>query len=174
MIYRINILTLQYTNTMKRFLLPLLCLISLTANAQDQVLTELDEKYDAYSEISLKIWDYAELGYLEEKSSSLLKSTLEAEGFKITSGVADIPTAFEASFGSGNPVIGIMGEYDALPGVSQKAVPSREERTPGGNGHACGHHLFGTASMAAAIAVKNWLQSTGTSGTIKFFGTPAE
>ncbi len=159
---------------MKIIITLLVCFITLTANGQDQIIKELEAKYDTYADLSLTIWDYAELGYLEEKSSSLLKSTLEKEGFNITSGVAEIPTAFEASFGSGQPVIGIMAEYDALPGVSQAAVPERQERTSGGNGHACGHHLFGTGSMAAAIAVKNWLESSGTSGTIKLFGTPAE
>ena len=88
--------------------------------------------------------------------------------------MADIPTAFRASYGSGQPVIGILAEYDALPGVSQDALPYRKELEPGGNGHACGHHLFGTGSTAAAIAVKDWLESTGSSGTIQLFGTPAE
>jgi len=159
---------------MTRFTIILMCFFGLTANGQDQVIKEIDQKSSFYGEIAQQIWEYAELGYLEEKSSSLLKSTLEKEGFSITSGIAEIPTAFEASFGSGSPVIGIMAEYDALPGVSQEAVPERKERTPGGNGHACGHHLFGTASVAAAISVKNWLESSGSSGTIKLFGTPAE
>lgn len=146
----------------------------LTSNAQNEVTQKIDAQAERYTDISQKIWGFAELGYLEEKSSALLKSELEKEGFEIKSGVAGIPTAFEASFGSGEPVIGIMGEYDALPGVSQDAVPERKEIKKGGSGHACGHHLFGTGSMAAAIAVKDWLKENNKTGTIKFFGTPAE
>jgi aminobenzoyl-glutamate utilization protein B len=104
----------------------------------------------------------------------MLQSLLKEEGFIVHSGVAGIPTAFTATFGSGNPVIGILGEYDALPGFSQDAVPYKKELPGNTNGHACGHHLFGSASAAAAIAVKNWLKSTGRNGTIRFYGTPAE
>lgn len=141
---------------------------------EQKVIDELDEKFDHYSEIAQDIWSYAELGYKENKSSKLLQETLKKEGFSIEVGVADIPTAFVASYGSGSPVIAIMGEFDALPGVSQDAVPFRKEVIEGGNGHACGHHLFGTGSTAAAIAVKNWLERTNTKGTIRFMGTPAE
>ena len=99
---------------------------------------------------------------------------LKEEGFTIETGVAGIPTAFTATFGSGSPVIGVLGEYDALPGFSQDAVPFKKELAGNTNGHACGHHLFGSASAAAAIAVKNWLKTTGRKGTIRFYGTPAE
>jgi aminobenzoyl-glutamate utilization protein B len=113
------------------------------------------------------------MGYLEEKSAALQQKTLGDEGFSIKSGVAGIPTAFTAEYGSGSPVIAILGEYDALPGLSQKAVP---EKISAGKaaGHACGHHLFGTASTAAAIAVKDWLKASGRQGTIRFYGCPAE
>jgi aminobenzoyl-glutamate utilization protein B len=134
----------------------------------------LEEKSEYYSEIAHNIWEFAELGYLEEQSSSLLQAELKKQGFEVSSGVAGIPTAFEASFGSGFPVVGIMGEFDALPGVSQQAVPERMAVEEGGAGHACGHHLFGTGSMAAAISVKEWMESNNIAGTIKFFGTPAE
>ncbi len=142
-------------------------------HAQEDALKQLDARATAYGDIALQIWDWAEMGYKEEKSSALLQKTLEDAGFTITKGVAGIPTAFVAEFGSGSPVIGILGEYDALPGLSQKAVPEKE---PAGGlaGHACGHHLFGTASTAAAIAVKDWLQSSGHTGTIRFYGCPAE
>jgi aminobenzoyl-glutamate utilization protein B len=151
----------------------LLCAWAAGLHAQEDALKKLDARAAAYQEIALQIWDWAEMGYKEEKSSALLQKTLEDAGFKITKGVAGIPTAFVAEFGSGSPVIGILGEYDALPGLSQKAVP---EKDPAGGlaGHACGHHLFGTASTAAAIAVKDWLQSGGHSGTIRFYGCPAE
>jgi aminobenzoyl-glutamate utilization protein B len=116
----------------------------------------------------------AELGYKEGKSASLLQSMLKEEGFVISAGVAGIPTAFTATFGSGSPVIGVLGEFDALPGFSQDAVPYKKDLPGNTNGHACGHHLFGSASAAAAIAVKNWLKTTGRKGTIRFYGTPAE
>ncbi|NNF32732.1 MAG: amidohydrolase [Saprospiraceae bacterium] len=159
---------------MTRIAIILLFFFSLSANGQDQVINEIDQKSTFYGDIAHQIWEYAELGYLEEKSTSLLQKTLRDEGFSIEKGVADIPTAFEASFGSGSPVVGILAEFDALPGVSQAAVPERKEISTGGNGHACGHHLFGTGSSAAAIAVKNWMKDNGIQGTIKLFGTPAE
>lgn len=153
-----------------------LCLVCLAfmAKAQEDVLKKLDEKTAYYSEISQKIWDLAELGYLETESSALLQKTLTDAGFEVKAGVADIPTAFMAEFGSGKPVIGIMAEFDALPGVSQKAVPFREPVVEGGAGHACGHHLFGTASVAAGIAAKEWMTENNIKGTIRVYGTPAE
>lgn len=142
-------------------------------HAQENTFKAIDAKSETYSTIALQIWDWAEMGYKEEKSAALLQQTLQEAGFEITTGVAGIPTAFTAEFGNGGPVIGILGEYDALPGLSQQAVP---EKTPAGGvaGHACGHHLFGTASAAAAIAVKDWLVFSGKQGTIRFYGCPAE
>ncbi|WP_421807676.1 amidohydrolase [Flagellimonas sp.] len=154
----------------------LLLLCTLSVNAQkkkNDVLKQLDAKAETYSEIAHTIWNLAEMGYLEEKSSALLQETLAAEGFSIEKGIAGIPTAFVAEYGSGYPVIGILGEYDALPGLSQEAVP--EKKSAGGEaGHACGHHLFGTASTAAAISVKDWMKSNNIKGTIRFYGCPAE
>ncbi|MFK7829309.1 MAG: amidohydrolase [Congregibacter sp.] len=138
------------------------------------VVSELNDDYERYQAIAHTLWASPELGYLEVESARLLQETLAAEGFVIDSGVAGMPTAFTASYGSGGPVIGILGEYDALPGMSQAAVPYEEPQTNGAPGQACGHHLFGTGSLAAAIAVKNWLAGTGTAGTIRFYGTPAE
>ncbi len=137
-------------------------------------LKGLDDKAEKYAQIAQNIWEWAELGYQETQSAGLLQATLKEAGFTIQAGVADIPTAFVASFGSGEPVIGILGEYDALPGISQAAIPEKKIIEEGGSGHACGHHLFGTASSAAAIAIKDWLQKTGTKGTVRFYGTPAE
>lgn len=138
------------------------------------VLGRIDESKATYEDIAMKIWGFAEIGYQETKSAALLQQQLKSEGFEIKAGVADIPTAFTASYGSGHPVIVIMGEYDALPGVSQEAVPEKKPR-PGVNaGHACGHHLFGAASAQAAVAVKEWMKATGQKGTIRFYGTPAE
>jgi len=137
------------------------------------VLKQLDTKSDYYGEIAQNIWDFAEMGYLEEKSSKLLQETLAAEEFTIKKGVAGIPTAFIAEYGSGYPIIAILGEFDALPGLSQEAVPVKKSANKAA-GHACGHHLFGTASSAAAIAVKDWLKATNEQGTIRFYGCPAE
>jgi len=139
-----------------------------------KVLEELDKKSGDYFGIAKKIWDYAEVGYQEERSSKLLQETLQEAGFKIEAGVAEIPTAFVATYGSGRPVIGLLGEYDALPGITQTNAPTREKRTDVNAGHACGHHLFGSGSAAAAIAVKNWINDNDIKGTIRFYGTPAE
>ena len=138
------------------------------------VIQSLEAKKQQYVDVATNIWNLAELGYKEGKSANLLQSMLKEEGFTIETGVAGIPTAFTATFGSGTPVIGVLGEYDALPGFSQDAVPFKKELAGNTNGHACGHHLFGSASAAAAIAVKNWLKTTGRKGTIRFYGTPAE
>jgi len=154
----------------------LLSITALTTVAQKKttsVLSALEAKSEGYGEIAQEIWYLAEMGYQEEKSSALLQKTLSDEGFKITTGVADIPTAFIAEYGSGTPIIAILGEYDALPGLSQEAVAEKKSAGKAA-GHACGHHLFGTASAAAAIASKDWLKSTNGKGTIRFYGTPAE
>ncbi|MFN6062499.1 MAG: amidohydrolase [Bacteroidota bacterium] len=144
------------------------------ATDKKAVIQSLEEKKQQYGDVATNIWNLAELGYKEGKSANLLQSMLKEEGFTIETGVAGIPTAFTATFGSGSPVIGVLGEYDALPGFSQDAVPFKKELAGNTNGHACGHHLFGSASAAAAIAVKNWLKTTGRKGTIRFYGTPAE
>jgi aminobenzoyl-glutamate utilization protein B len=144
------------------------------ANEKKTVIQSLEAKKQQYVDVATNIWKLAELGYKEGKSANLLQSMLKEEGFTIETGVAGIPTAFTATFGSGTPVIGVLGEYDALPGFSQDAVPFKKDLPGNTNGHACGHHLFGSASAAAAIAVKNWLKTTGRKGTIRFYGTPAE
>ena len=151
----------------------LLSTILFAQNKQEQVLEQLDQNTQAYGEIAHKIWSFAEMGYQEEQSVALLQKTLKEEDFTIEAGVAGMPTAFIASYGSGKPVIAVLGEYDALPGLSQKAV-AHKESNGGVAGHACGHHLFGTASAAAAISIKHYLENTGTSGTIRFYGCPAE
>lgn len=164
--------------TMKKITaLLVLLVLATTLNAQKKekdVLSKLDGKKDEYAAIAKQIWSNPELGYLEENSSALLQKTLKDAGFKITAGVADIPTAFVAEYGSGAPVIAILAEFDALPGVSQNAVPYKDAVVEGGAGHACGHHLFGTASTAAGISVKDWLAATGKQGTVRVYGTPAE
>jgi aminobenzoyl-glutamate utilization protein B len=159
--------------------LPLLFLMlmasaTLAQKTKQDAFKSIDSKVDQYSNIAHQIWEFAEVGYQEVKSSELLQETLTQAGFKLEKGVAGIPTAFVASYGSGKPVIAILGEFDALPGVSQDAVPE-VKAVPGRTaGHACGHHLFGTASSAAAIAVKDWLIANKKQGTIRIYGTPAE
>lgn len=144
------------------------------AAAQVDILSFLDARYEATAEMASTLWDYAEVGYQEEKSSALLQETLAAEGFGIEAGVAGIPTAFVASFGSGSPVIAILAEYDALPGITQAATPIRSPIDGKGAAHACGHNLFAAGSVGAAIAAKHWLEETGNAGTIRLYGTPAE
>lgn len=134
----------------------------------------LDNSFQQYDALQKQIWANPELGFLEENSSSLLQKQLEDNGFKIEKGVAGMPTAFVATYGSGEPVIGILAEYDALPGLSQDTVPYRKPLIEGGSGHGCGHNVFGVGSVAGAVAIKQWLAETKHAGTIKIFGTPAE
>jgi aminobenzoyl-glutamate utilization protein B len=156
------------------------CLVLLSSTfvfaqkTKQDVIKSIDSGYSSYAAIANNIWQLAEVGFQETKSSALLQETLVQAGFKIEKGVAGMPTAFVASYGSGKPVIGILGEFDALPGVSQDAVPELKKVEGRSAGHACGHHLFGTASAAAAIAVKDWLIANKKAGTIRFYGTPAE
>jgi aminobenzoyl-glutamate utilization protein B len=133
------------------------------------------EIVEKFGKISDAIWSYAELGMQEFRSSKLLADTLEQAGFTVKRGAAGIPTCFVASYGSGSPVIGILGEYDALPMLSQKGrVPQKEPILEGAPGHGCGHNTMGTAATAAAIAVKQVMEKHGIEGTIKVFGSPAE
>ena len=160
-----------------RYLLTSLLFLTLNLNfgqkKYTKILKSIQENKSVYTTVAQQIWSYAEMGYQEEQSSALLQKILKAEGFEITKGVAEIPTAFVASYGSGGPVIAVLGEFDALPGLSQKALPYKVSNDAKA-GHACGHHLFGTASAAAAIALKNYLIGQNMPGTIRFYGCPAE
>ncbi len=127
-----------------------------------------------YVKISDAVWELAELGLIEVKSSALLAGELENRGFKVERGVAGLPTAFVASWGDGRPVVGVMGEYDALPGISQKKTPWKEPLERGQPGHGCGHNIHGTSGVAAAVAIKRVLEQYKIKGTIRFFGCPAE
>jgi aminobenzoyl-glutamate utilization protein B len=144
------------------------------SDARARMVDAIESRRADYSDVAMQIWKFAELGYLETKSSMLLQQKLTAAGFTVKAGVADIPTAFVASYGSGKPVIAFVGEFDALPGLSQAAVPDRKPILDGAPGHGCGHNLLGTGSMAAAIAVKDWLAASGRPGTVRYYGTPAE
>jgi aminobenzoyl-glutamate utilization protein B len=137
----------------------------------------IDESRDKYIALADEIWQFAELGYHEQKSASAHIAFLKAAGFRVQEGVAGIPTAFVAEAGSGGPILGILGEFDALSGLSQESLafecrPSDEIEN--GNGHGCGHHLLGTSAHLAAVAVKNALERSGKEGTIRFYGCPAE
>lgn len=147
----------------------------LTEADRSEVLAGVQAREAPLADAALKLWDYAELGYLETKSSALLQGQLKAAGFKIEAGVAGMPTAFVASFRTGDgPVVAILAEYDALPGLAQAAAPTRTP-IPGQNaGHGCGHNLFGAASVNAAIALKAWMQAHGIKGELRVYGTPAE
>jgi aminobenzoyl-glutamate utilization protein B len=141
---------------------------------KDQAIKDLQSKYDEYKKVALQIWNYAEVGYKEVKSSALHQKTLSDNGFTVEAGVADIPTAFVATYGSGKPVIGILAEFDALPGLAQNATPEKSLIEGQNAGHGCGHHLFGTASVAAAIELKKLMAEGKLKGTIKLYGCPAE
>ena len=155
-----------------------ICVIGVIASSVVQADASLDGSINkhqkTFEDAAMQIWDWAEVGYKEYKSAELLKTQLRDNGFTISSGVADIPTAFIAEFSNGGPVVGILGEYDALPGLMQTASPFKEPRDDVSAGHACGHHMFGAASAWAAVAIKEWLEETNTQGTIRFYGTPAE
>lgn len=153
-----------------------IALVAGAVQAQDTqvALERIDRDAAKNAEVAKAIWTHAEVGYQETKSSALLQKQLKDAGFRVESGVAGIPTAFTATWGNGGPVVAVLGEFDALPGINQSDAPTRDPIPGKGAGHACGHHLFGVASASAAIAVKDWLQKTGNKGTIRFYGTPAE
>ena len=138
------------------------------------VIESVESNQSDYIELSNQIWAMAETAFEETESAEVLAAYAEKQGFEVERGVADLPTAFIATYGSGSPVIGVLGEFDALPGLSQKAEPTKNPLQAGAPGHGCGHNLFGVGSLAAAIAIKEQIESGSLSGTIKFFGTPAE
>ena len=142
--------------------------------AKQKAVSSIDRQALEMTRLSDQIWAFAETALRETRSATLLADYAEAQGFEVERGVAEMPTAFVASFGKGRPVIGIMGEYDALPGISQKAQTTKEALEEGAAGHGCAHNLFGPASLAAAIAIKELIAAGELEGTIRFFGTPAE
>ena len=137
-------------------------------------LREIESRRSELVDLADRIWRWAETALRETRSAEALADYAEAQGFRVSRGVAQMPTAFVAEYGSGRPVIGVLGEYDALPGVSQKAQAAQEPLEPGAAGHGCGHNLFGPASLGAAIAIKELMAAGLLRGTIRFYGTPAE
>ena len=134
----------------------------------------IDAHASDLSRLSDQVWAYAETGLRETKSAEALASYAAAQGFRVRRGVADMPTAFVAEYGQGAPVIGVLGEYDALPGISQKAQPVQEPLEAGAAGHGCGHNLLGVGALGAAVAIKEQIAAGRMAGTIRFYGTPAE
>lgn len=166
---------------MKKTLAILLLSVSFTTiqsqsinKLKKELLNSLEQKSSALISISDNIWEAAEVAFREEKSAEYLIEYAEQNGLTVEKGLAGMPTAFTATYGEGKPVIGIIGEFDALPGLSQTTVPYKSELVEGGAGHGCGHNLFGTASLGAAIAIKELIEKGDLKGTVKFFGTPAE
>ena len=144
-------------------------------NEKQAAVNAVEAKKAVIDDVADSIWEYAELSLQEEKSCAKYCEVLEKEGFAVEKGICGIATAFSASFGSGRPVIGILAEYDALSGLSQKAGSLvREELVPGGCGHGCNHNLLGAGSLAAALGVKAYLEATGRPGTVVLYGCPGE
>jgi len=139
-----------------------------------QLIKSIEKHKQNLIEISDSIWELAETAFEETQSSKILSDYAEKNGFSVEKGVAGMPTAFVATYGSGSPVISVLGEFDALPGISQKAKPTKDPLIEKGNGHGCGHNLFGSGSLGAAIAIKELIEQGKIKGTIKFFGTPSE
>ncbi len=165
----------------KKITLAIFCLIIGFSYAQDKISgTKKDiinsvEKHKAnLIKISDEIWALAETAFEENQSAKILADYAEAQGFNVERGVAGMPTAFVATYGSGSPVISVLGEFDALPGLSQKAEPTKNPLNAGAAGHGCGHNMFGAASLGAAIAIKEQIEKGTLKGTVKFMGTPSE
>jgi len=141
---------------------------------KEAVAASVDAQRAQLVRLADQVWAFAETALHETRSAALLADHAEKQGFRVERGVAGMPTAFVASYGEGRPVIAVLGEYDALPGLSQKAAPERVALQAGAPGHGCGHNLFGAASLGAAIAVKDLLAAGKLSGTVRYYGTPAE
>ncbi|HXG65317.1 MAG TPA: amidohydrolase [Blastocatellia bacterium] len=141
---------------------------------KEEAVASIEKHKAELIDLSNKVWAYAETALRETRSAKALSDYAEQQGFKVERGVAGMPTAFIATYGQGRPIIGILGEYDALPGISQKASPVKEALEPGAAGHGCGHNLFGAASLGAAVAIKELIAAGKLKGTIRFYGTPAE
>jgi aminobenzoyl-glutamate utilization protein B len=151
------------------------CAEATVSREKRQVVAEVDALQEQITEMSLELWNYSEIALKETQSAEYLAGILEEAGFTVERGVADMPTAFVAEWGSGSPVIGILAEYDALPDIGNEPLPIRQKRADGNpHGHGCGHNLFGAGSVAAAIALKRSMEANGIPGTVKLFGSPAE
>jgi aminobenzoyl-glutamate utilization protein B len=155
-------------------LTPAAALASEPSQAKQTAVASVERHASELIKLSDEIWGYAETALREHRSAKALADYAQAQGFKVERGVGGMPTAFIATYGSGRPIIGILGEYDALPGVSQKATPEKSPLVAGGAGHGCGHNMFGAGSLGAALAVKEQIAAGKLKGTIRYYGTPAE
>jgi aminobenzoyl-glutamate utilization protein B len=164
---------------MMKLIIPFL-LLSLGSIAQSipvnkqSVIQSVAKHENELISLSDQVWSHAEIAMKEHQSAKVLSDYAEKQGFKVTKNIAGIPTAFIAEYGSGKPIIGILGEFDALPGLSQKAQTTKEELNKGAAGHGCGHNMFGAASLGAAVSIKELIASGKLKGTVRFYGTPAE
>ena len=167
-------------STLRKGILPLLLFSIFTLQSQQltknkkALLKAIEKHQNALIKISDDIWQAAETAFEETESSKILADYAEKPGFTVERGVAQMPTAFVATYGSGKPVISVLGEFDALPGLSQNPVPTKSPITEGNPGHGRGHNLFGAGSLGAAVAIKELIQQGKIKGTVKFFGTPSE
>ena len=163
-----------------RYVFLLTALLPLAVSAQKisknkkGVIASIENHREELIELSDKIWSFEEVAFEEVQSAKALADYAASQGFVVERGVADIPTAFTATYGSGSPVIGILGEFDALPGLSQKTEPVKSPLNEGGAGHGCGHNLFGVGSLGVALAIKELIEDGQLQGTVRFYGTPAE
>jgi len=179
-VYYLSVSLNQTTIMKKLSLFLLLCSFGVVLNAQKlssnkkAIIASVEKHEQKLIEISDEIWALAETAFDEHQSSKVLSDYAESQGFTVERGVAGMPTAFVATYGSGSPVISVLGEFDALPGISQKAQPTKDPLVDGGSGHGCGHNLFGAGSLGAAIAVKELIEAGKIKGTVKFMGTPSE
>ena len=175
-----RVFSLSLPSKTRILLLAMVAMLSAAATAQAasgshaQLMQLVDQDAAQWKQVSRQIWDYAELGYHETKSSELLQEQLKAAGFRVQAGVTNEPTGFIASYGEGKPVVAILGEFDALPGLSQQTVPTRDPVTAGAPGHGCGHNLLGAGAALAAVALKQYMEAHHLAGTLRYYGTPAE
>jgi aminobenzoyl-glutamate utilization protein B len=166
--------TLRLTCLVSIFLVAMPVVAGDAQSAKQAAVESIDAHRSELVDLADQIWAFAETALRETRSAAVLADYAEAHGFEVERGVAGMPTAFVASFGEGRPIIGILGEYDALPGISQRAQATPEPLEPGAAGHGCGHNLFGAASLGAALAIKEQIVAGELSGTVRFYGTPAE
>ena len=152
----------------------LFCQLGHENQNKQAVINSVNAQFEDLRDLSDRIWSYEEIAFEETRSAADLVSYAEANGFRVTTGIGEMPTAFVAEYGSGEPIIGILGEFDALPGLSQKTVPHKDPLNAGAAGHGCGHNLFGVASLGAATAIKELIEAGELSGTVRFYGCPAE
>ena len=143
-------------------------------DSKEIILNHINDQDEKLTYIAKEIWDHPQIALQEEFASALLAKELEEDGFSVEWGVGQMPTAFIATWGEGSPIIGFLGEYDALPGLSQKVSTDKAPIEIGGPGHGCGHNLFGTACMGSVMALKRAMEQENIKGTIRFYGCPAE